>query len=75
MVAEQETKAVRPHKPSPALKTMPVVTGLTLRSGYRMLGQINVSIISEGSGVIKTQYPPAGTDLSTVDKIVLRGTL
>jgi len=53
-------------------RTMPDVTGKSLRAGLQILQHFNLDIKLEGSGRIQTQQPKAGTRLSDISECVLK---
>ena len=52
-------------------RTMPDVTGKSLRAGLQILQHLNLDIKLEGSGRIEAQQPEAGTGLSDISECVL----
>ena len=52
-------------------KSMPDVTGRSLRAGLQVLQHLNLNIKLVGSGRIVSQRPPAGTELINVDECIL----
>ena len=61
--------------PSPADdldKTMPDVTGKSLRAGLQILQHFNLDIKLVGSGSIHSQQPAAGTRLTDISECVLK---
>jgi hypothetical protein len=73
-----KNKSLRPlennRDPSPADgldKTMPDVTGKSLRAGLQVLQHFNLDIKLVGSGRIHSQQPAAGTRLTDISECVL----
>jgi len=53
-------------------RTMPDVTGKSLRAGLQVLQHFNLDVKLEGSGRIEAQQPEAGTRLSDISECVLK---
>ena len=53
-------------------KSMPDITGKSLRAGLQALQQYNLHIKLVGSGRIVSQHPPAGTELVNIDECTLK---
>jgi cell division protein FtsI (penicillin-binding protein 3) len=53
------------------MKTMPDVTGKSLRAGLQVLQHFNMDIKLVGSGRIVAQKPPAGTALKNISECIL----
>ena len=53
------------------IKTMPDVTGKSLRAGLQVLQHYNMDIKLVGSGMIVSQKPPAGTALKNISLCIL----
>ena len=53
------------------IKSMPDVTGKSLRAGLQVLQHYNMDIKLVGSGMIVSQKPPAGTALKNISQCIL----
>jgi cell division protein FtsI (penicillin-binding protein 3) len=60
-----------PENAVESMKSMPDVTGKSLRAGLQVLQHYNMDIKLVGSGRIVSQKPPAGTTLKNINQCIL----
>ncbi len=72
-IDHSSAKKVHPVENTAAnIKSMPDVTGKSLRAGLQVLQYLNLNIKLVGSGRIVSQTPPAGTQLKNSNECILQ---
>ena len=69
MISSDETNQIK--NTGEIIKSMPDVTGKSLRAGLQVLQHYNMDIKLVGSGMIVSQKPPAGTALKNISQCIL----